>query len=1066
MNEQFYLEGLNKKQKDAVLAPLDKPLKVTAGAGTGKTRMLTSRYSRCLEENPEWTPDNLLALTFTEKAASEMKGRINTLCRNHNFLYHSGTMLDACIGTFHSICSRITRENSLILGLDPQFAVLTELESKIIFNEVLDKVLDLKIDMKDIDLYSFTQLPFTELPAKSSDIYKVIQELKDSFLEPEEFLDTALNKLNEFTCKYGKLPEKLEQKKIHGSTKKAIKSRLENLNESVLLEKEWIYFIYLVYREYQNSLYRLDSLDFADLIFTAYKLCRDYKEIRKSYCNQFKHIFVDEFQDTSLSQFKLLSILAVDDKMSNVTVVGDEKQCIYTWRNARPENMADFKVEKWGGKEVILKTNYRSCKGILDCSHYTVAQEEPFKSRKEEIRLEPGREDARQGELHVRICLKEEEAQAEIAAAQILDLIKNGSRPGDIAILFRSLKHSKPFEDALRKRGIHYTISGGTGFYERVEIKDLLAYLKLINDPADRNSLLWVLMRPPVGLSDHQIYQLANAWEQQEGKNRRLDVYEALFLDVDKKNLDSDTQIKLKRLKDLLNNSLVLRSSLSAATLLDYILEESGYLQFLYTRPYNEVIHSMNNLNKLRTILADFENRQEVTGLDDIINLLEIYQGNEEQEVDSAEENAVQVMTVHKSKGLEYKYVFVAQVTPGRFPFSPKSPYLAWHKKLGLLIIETVKYGNIFSESQLKVLNEFGLLNYKNILQKESLEEDRRVFYVALSRAEDRLYILSTEPRPKVSSKLQNYYEELKSAVHEGYLDNKYCSLWERKYDNYDNLDSTAVTQNKEDLKIDNVLTWPKERQELKEGNRVSLSFTKLNLYRKCPRKYYFKYAVGIPENEFIKNTDSSENTLNLDAGILGNIVHNSIQSYELCKFGVEKIEEAIKEEAFMLGVSAEGYESRYKKTAVKAFQNYIKLATDSSTENVFIEKEFHAQYIVDEGELDFNGFIDRLEISGERIKIIDFKTNLELTPEKIELYSLQLNLYACGLKRVLPHIKQFTLELWHLIEGKIIEIKNDQVSVEKELLYSASAILRGKYPPNKGKECSYCSYSFICHEV
>ena len=767
-----YLEGLNAEQEEAVLAPLNLPLKITAGAGTGKTRTLTARYVRCLAENPDWTPENLLALTFTDKASLEMKSRIIKQCRNMKLFNQDTSLLNAWIGTFHSICSRILRENALSAGCDPEFKVLTESESRAVFCSALEDLLNLEADTAGIDLYSFKQLPFIDLPRKSAAIYSIVGFLKDEFLNPVEFREVAVAKNKDFYDLFSKLPEMLKGKKINASTLKSLQKKFNESDHDFVLEEEWIDFIYLVYREYQKRLADMSAADFADLIFAVYRLLKENESLRNAYRSRFKHIFVDEFQDTSGSQFKLLSLLAVDEKMSNITVVGDEKQGIYAWRNARPENMEDFNAVFWGGKEIILRSNYRSRKGILDISHHSITRQEPFSSKGEEIRLYPGREDALQEDVHVLQCQRVDSTQALLVAKEIQRLMAEGCPPGEIAVLFRSLRYCKLFEDELRVRGIPYCTVGGTGFYDRMEIIDLLAYLKLISNPADRNSLIHVLIRPPVGLSDNLLYRLANRWEAEEGERRRLDVYEALSLACAESDMEAIAVAKLQRLRNLLDNALINRATLSASAMLDFLLVNSGYLQYLYTRPYNEVMHSMANLRKLRVMLAEYESNREAVGLDDIIRLLEIFQDNNEAEADYGEENVVQLMTVHKAKGLEYRYVFVAQVTPGRFPFPSRTGSPVWHQKMGLLIKGTLKFGDSFTPKQWELLSGLGLIYYKEAAKKDALDEDRRVFYVAVTRAKDRLYLMAGVSVKKTD--LPDYYNELGEVIEEAPFD-KYC---------------------------------------------------------------------------------------------------------------------------------------------------------------------------------------------------------------------------------------------------------------------------------------------------
>lgn len=1052
MNRQAYTGGLNQEQERAVFAPMNKPLKVMAGAGTGKTRTLTSRYIHFLVDNPGLTPDNLLALTFTDKAAAEMKGRITRLCREMKLFNKNSAMLNAWIGTFHSICSRILRENSLYIGWDPGFVVLTDLESKVFFNGVLDDILNLNVDTGDLDLSKFQHLPFAGVPAMASEIYSLVGKLKDLFLTPGEFRDEAMARLVEFNNLGQQLAGKVN-KLTKGKTKNAILNRLEDLDSQLLLEKEWISFIYVIYLEYQARLAKLNAVDFSDLIFMTYRLLVESKELQNAYRKRFKHIFVDEFQDTSKSQFKLLRLLAAGENMSNVTVVGDKKQGIYAWRNARPENMDDFSVKQWGGKEVHLNINYRSKKGILDVAHFSITRQERFSMEEDEIYLHPGREDATQGEGHVLVTLCDRETQAKMAASEVQKLIVGGCRPGDIAVLFRSLNYSKPFEDELRNRGIPYCTLGGTGFYERMEVQDIMAYLKVISKPGDKNSLLWVLMRPPAGLNDNQLYQLSNTWEKTEEGERRLDIYEALAASLDEKFYDKAALIKVKRLLELFNNALSLKHTLSAPELLDYIIANSGYLQYLYTKPENEVLHSMTNLDKLRRTIASYESKHGIVGIDDIIRLLELYQGDEE-EAASGDENVVHLMTVHKAKGLEYKYVFIVQVMPGRFPFTPRYPRLDWDDKQGLIIKDTIKYGNIFSEAQFKVLNSLGLVNYKELFREVALNEDRRVFYVALTRGKDRVYLLAGEQSK--DSKLPNYYEEINNTM-KNYEFGRYCLPWQGCTISAGDSNSNAGS---EENVLKKILSWPDNEIVKVSEKYLVLSFTRLLQYQKCPRQYYYSNVAKIPVMD-VRHYGLEKAGQDYDAALLGSIVHRVIQHKEL--FSDQNMEKLMEEEAVLSGLTVEEYRKYYKKQVSACIKNYISLSEKASGRDFYTEKEFHAVYQLEEGTVEFSGYIDRMEVCGDRAKIIDFKTNKVLAADKLAEYSLQLCLYGCAVKHIFQNIRNVELEIWHLSKGEIINIDDSSDKAESVLKTISLAIMREEYPARATKECGYCGYSSLC---
>ncbi|MBM3211340.1 hypothetical protein FJZ33_03905, partial [Candidatus Poribacteria bacterium] len=447
--------SLNLIQHKAIEHHIISPLKVIAGAGTGKTLVLTHRFVNILKKYRDIKPYNILALTFTNKAALEMKERIIELAKNEGIDILNYPLW---IGTFHSFCGRILRENAFEAGLDPNFVILTEADIKQIHQRIVEDFLNLRLNTDQFKPEEYNYVIFHSTDFLYSEMINFISKLKDSLISPEDFKNLADAGMKKYQESLNSLLEEVMTiKNISSQTKKALNERRsDSIPIDYGYEAEMINIIYHIYRVFQGYLDRNNMMDFSDLIFKTYHLLDRNQDLRQRYKQQFKYILVDEFQDTNEAQFKLLCLLACNERLTNVTIVGDDKQAIYGWRNARVENVDDFDTDAWDGLSLNVSLNYRSYGEILDFAHYAIIHEEKFQKKAEDIRLEPAGLGMANKPIVVMYEANSREQEATFIAREIIQLLKTGIEPGDIIILMRSVKPVKTYEDIFRKFQIPY----------------------------------------------------------------------------------------------------------------------------------------------------------------------------------------------------------------------------------------------------------------------------------------------------------------------------------------------------------------------------------------------------------------------------------------------------------------------------------------------------------------------------------------------------------------------------------------------------------------------------------
>ncbi|MBN7576625.1 DNA helicase PcrA [Clostridium sp. 2-1] len=609
---------LNKEQYEGATT-IDGQVLILAGAGSGKTRVLTHRMAHMIEDL-DIAPYSILAITFTNKAAKEMKDRVKALIgeRAENMW----------ISTFHSTCVRILRREIDKIGYKSSFTIYDSSDQKTLVKECMKT---LNINDKDI----------TE-----QEIMGKIGKAKDRMQSVRSFM-------------------------------------LEN--EANFREKK----IADVYEMYQKRLKENNALDFDDLIFKTVELFKNNPEVLEFYQNKFKYIMVDEYQDTNGAQYELVKLLA--SKYKNICVVGDDDQCIYQWRGADIQNILDFEKDYPGAKVIKLEQNYRSKGNILSAANVVIVNNANRKSKVLRTEQEPG------NKIKIYRAYADSD-EGDFVSKQILDIKnKEDKNYNDFAILYRTNAQSRIFEESFRRRGIPYKIVGGTRFYDRKEIKDILAYLKVIVNPQDDISIRRIINVPKRSIGDATVAKV-----QEFASGFEFDLWDALAEVRSIPTLTSRNVSTIEPFVALMENFMELSETVPVSVLIESILKDTGYLKQLQESNEIEDKSRIENLKELVSDAADFEKNNEDKSLSAYLERVSLVQDTDKIE---EEDDAVVLMTIHSAKGLEFPVVFMVGMENGIFP------------------------GNASFEKE------------------SEMEESRRLCYVGITRAKQTLFMTSAEVR-------------------------------------------------------------------------------------------------------------------------------------------------------------------------------------------------------------------------------------------------------------------------------------------------------------------------------
>lgn len=679
------INTLNDKQREALLAT-EGPLLILAGAGSGKTKVVTSKIAYLIEELsvPSW---KILAITFTNKAAKEMKDRVQKLIdRDISSMW---------IGTFHSICVRILRRNIERIGYNGNFTIYDRDDQITVVKEA---IAELSIDR---DIY------------KPRAIINDISNIKSEGISPIEYIEA--NKDNFFK---------------------------ENLGK--------------IYDLYEKKLRKNNALDFDDLLIKTVDILKSEEDVRDFYRDKFEYIFVDEYQDTNKIQYELIKLIA--GTKPNLTVVGDNDQSIYKWRGADINNILNFHKDFPGAKIVKLEQNYRSSQKILDVANQVIG----YNTSRIEKNLWTSRDEGKDVVYREFPHSNEEEYGV---VNKIIALNYKGEEFKDMAILYRTNAQSRGFEEALVRERIPYKIVGGLKFYDRMEVKDVLAYLRILNNTDDNVSLARIINRPKRGIGDTSLSDLLDYADE-----NRLSLYDVIT------NIDEFEDLNLRARKNIKEFGSILKilkdraENLSIGKLFEEVLYESGYVNDLKNQNTIEAKTRLENIEELHSNIMEYD--REGVELAEYLNTLSLL-----SDVDkTSEDTGVNLMTLHAAKGLEFGTVFLVGLEEGLFPTS------------------------------------------RALESEEEVEEERRLCYVGVTRACNNLFISSSRTRSMYGkltpAKRSRFIEEMGDKIE--IIEDKKRELLEiRDY----NEENTSVTRPKKFFGMDKKVETNKNSSDGKNIN-------------------------------------------------------------------------------------------------------------------------------------------------------------------------------------------------------------------------------------------------------
>ena len=633
------LNTLNKEQLEAVKT-VDGPLLILAGAGSGKTRVITYRIAHLIEIGVY--PGNILAITFTNKAADEMKERVIELIGEE--------AKSMWISTFHSACVRILRANIEKLGYNKNFVIYDSQEQEKLIDECLK---ELNFDNK---LY------------KPREILSKIGSLKDTLTDEEDY--------------YKKYADDFKNKVVA---------------RTFLL--------------YQKKLKNSNALDFDDIINKTVKLFQTYPDVLNRYQRKFKYILVDEYQDTNRAQYELINLLAKGHK--NLCVVGDDDQSIYGWRGADIRNILDFEKDYPSCKVIKLEQNYRCTKKILDAANYVIANNEQRKPKKLWTENKTGD--------NIKFYRAENErGEARFILDEIKDLTSTDFKYKDVAILYRNNAMSRVLEEALITNNIPYKVIGGFRFYDRMEVKDIMAYLKVINNPLDNISVLRIVNVPKRGIGASTIDTIREYANQNE-----ISIYSAILESEKIDGLNSRALNAVQKFISLMGSLAAAFEKMDVPELINEVIEKTGYVDELKKENTKESTERIENIQEFYSAALEFKEKSEDKSLSAFLEKLSLV-----SDQDSLDDNGgITLMTLHSAKGLEFPIVFIAGCEDGIFP------------------------------------------HYSARDDKDELEEERRLCYVGITRAKQKLYMTCAKQRMLFGRIMFNPISMFVDEIPETYVD-------------------------------------------------------------------------------------------------------------------------------------------------------------------------------------------------------------------------------------------------------------------------------------------------------
>lgn len=961
--------ALNDEQKQAVEFG-NGPLLIIAGAGTGKTTVITERIKHILLSSLA-NPQEVLALTFTEKAAKEMEERVDVALP-----YGYSQMW---IGTFHSFCESVLKSDSLHIGLNSSYSLMTE----------SDSIKFLKEHIFDLDLDYFRPLgnPGKFVQA----LLGHFSRLKDEDVTPKEYLKYA----------------------------ESLAKKPKVLSEAERLDAEKILELAKSYSFYENLKLEKAKLDFADLISCTLRLFRERPNVLEKYQMQFKYILFDEFQDTNIAQNELIKLLAGKD--ANVTAVADDDQSIYKWRGASTSNVLQFRKTYPKSKIITLTRNYRSTQEILDNAYALIQHNNPDRLEvKEKINKKLVAQNKEKGEPTEFLHADRVENEAEIVSKKILQLIKEEKRDfSDFAILVRANNHSEPFIRSLTRFGIPYQFLGPGQLFRQPEVKELIAYLKVLVNYEDSSSFYKVLCMEYFALPAKDLASLANY-----AKKFNMSLFEA-GEKIEDVFVTDETKTKVKLLTQIVQNHLKMVPKQTAGQILYDFLEKTGILKSLGSPGSSDDEKKVLNISKFFNKLKNFEASNDdssVFAVTDWIDLaMDLGESPLSADFDWTAENAVNILTIHGSKGLEFPVVFVVNLVNERFPTRARGDALPIPEAL---VKEVAPEGDYH------------------------LQEERRLFYVAITRAKERLFLTASDyyGDAKRQKKISPFVIET--------LGEKVLTGEVFKGEQLSFFDS------------DSPISLPTSNIQIPTSHIsppiTYLSYSQIDTFRFCPMHYKLRYLLGIP----------SPSNPALSFGVT---IHQTLKDFadRLIrgeKVGEKELLEIYDKNWLREGYSRKAHEEQMKERGVEYLTSYLKSKLHATP--LAVEQPFSFFVAPD---LKIGGKIDRIDKTADGIEIIDYKTT-DLSDKDLPKPSdlakdLQLSIYGLAAHKVQHPLfndksQKITLSLYLLDKGEKVSTTRTVEQLEKtveEILKVREEIQTSEFACSGSFFCKDCEMKMFC---
>lgn len=962
---------LNKQQKEAIEHGQG-PLIIIAGAGTGKTTVITERIKWLINQGFA-KPAEILALTFTDKAAREMEERVDQA------MPYGYTQM--WISTFHSFCDRILRDEAIQIGLSPNFVLMTEAETLIFLREHL---FDLPLDY-----FRPRGNPTKFLEGMLAHFNR----LRDEDITPSEYLRWAKSQVRRLTDK----------------TQKDKSSKIEAAKFVELAQS---------FKKYQALKIRKGVMDFADLISNTLLLFREKPNILQQYRKQFKYILVDEFQDTNIAQNELAILLA--GKGGNITVCADDDQSIYKWRGAAISNVLQFTDHFPKAKIISLVKNYRSTKEILDRAYHLIQYNNPDRLEvKEKInkKLVPVR--GIKGEKIKFIHAVRVENEAEAVAREIRKWQKKDYRWLDFAILVRANDHAQSFIQTLKRAGIPYQFLGPGRLLRQPEVKDLIAYLNVLNNFENDVALYKVLTMDIFALSARDLAAVRNF-----AHKYNLSLFEACEEVAQEESarprprLSQETKEKIAKIIKMIHHHLELIPKETAGQILYFFLEETGLLKKLTKAETitaeRRALNIAKFFDKLKTYEAEHEDASVFPVVDWLNMKMMIGESPLAADIDWTEIDAVNILTIHSAKGLEFPVVFLVNLVSQRFP-------------------------TIHRREQIPIPDEL----IKEILPSGDYheQEERRLFYVGMTRARDRLYLTAA-----------NYYGEAKREKKISPFVYEALGLEIRGQ----RLEVSKKQLSFFDFKPTKKAPLTSKLYPL--ASSIYLSYSQIDTFNTCPLQYKYKHLLHIP-------------VVPSPALSFGSSVHSALKDFyqmvlDKKKPKVKNLFQALKKTWSPLGYASKAHEKKMYRQARRILKDFYKKAYNPRKTPFDLEKSF---YLLITPQLKIGGRIDRVDkLRGGKLEIIDYKTGKSKDQKEID-QDLQLTVYALaatdrGIYNKRP--EEVILSFYYLDPLKKISTTRTTQQLnqaKKELIKKAAEIQKSKFYPTPGKHCDFCQYKLLC---